>query len=78
MKVIEIKDLVKKYDDLIAVDNINLSIEKGEIYGLLGPNGAGKSTLISIISSLLKQTSGTVKVFGIDTRKNRTFTNIYK
>lgn len=72
MKVIEIKDLVKKYDDLIAVDNINLSIEKGEIYGLLGPNGAGKSTLISIISSLLKQTSGTVKVFGIDTRKNRT------
>ena len=71
MKVIEIKDLVKKYDDLIAVDNINLSIEKGEIYGLLGPNGAGKSTLISIISSLLKQTSGTVKVLGIDTRKSR-------
>lgn len=70
MKVIEIKDLVKKYGDFIAVDNINLSIEKGEIYGLLGPNGAGKSTTISILCSLLFQTSGTVKVLGEDTKKN--------
>lgn len=70
MKVIEIKDLVKKYDDVIAVDNINLSIEEGEIYGILGPNGAGKSTTISLICSLLFPTSGEIKVFGEDIRKN--------
>lgn len=70
MKIIEIKDLVKKYGDLVAVDNINLSIEEGEIYGLLGPNGAGKSTLISVISSLLHPTSGNVKMLGKDIKKN--------
>lgn len=70
MKVIEIKDLVKKYDDNIAVDNINLSIEEGEIYGILGPNGAGKSTTISLICSLLFPTSGEIKIFGEDIRKN--------
>lgn len=70
MKVIEIKNLVKKYDDIIAVDNINLSIEEGEIYGILGPNGAGKSTTISLICSLLFPTSGEIKIFGEDIRKN--------
>ena len=69
MKVIEIKDLVKKYGYNIAVDNVNLSIEEGEIYGILGPNGAGKSTIISIICSLLKPTSGTVKVLEKDMEK---------
>lgn len=71
MKVIEIKDLVKKYGDLVAVDNISLSIEEGEIYGLLGPNGAGKSTLISVLCSLLHPTSGSVKILGEDVKKNR-------
>ena len=70
MKVIEIKDLVKKYDDNIAVDNINLSIEEGEIYGILGPNGAGKSTTISLICSLLFPTSGEIKILGENIRKN--------
>jgi ABC-2 type transport system ATP-binding protein len=70
MKVIEIKDLVKKYEDNIAVDNINLSIEEGEIYGILGPNGAGKSTAISLICSLLFPTSGEIKILGEDIRKN--------
>lgn len=70
MGIIEINDLVKKYGNNIVVDNINLSIEEGEIYGLLGPNGAGKSTTISILCSLLSPTSGSVKLFGIDTRKN--------
>ena len=46
MKAVEIRGLVKKYDDTLAVNNINLNIEEGEIYGLLGPNGAGKSTTI--------------------------------
>lgn len=70
MKVIEMRDLVKKYGDKIAVDNMNLAINEGEIYGLLGPNGAGKSTTISILCSLLSPTSGIVKVLGEDTRKN--------
>ncbi|MGG7144868.1 ABC transporter ATP-binding protein [Clostridium nigeriense] len=70
MKVIEIKDLVKKYDDNIAVDNISLSIEEGEIYGILGPNGAGKSTAISLICSLLFPNSGEIKILGQDIRKN--------
>ena len=70
MKIIEIKDLVKKYDDILAVDNINLSIEEGEIYGILGPNGAGKSTTISLICSLLFPTSGEIKILGKDIRKN--------
>lgn len=70
MKVIEIKNLVKKYEDTVAVDNINFNIEEGEIYGILGPNGAGKSTTISIICSLLNPTTGEVKVLGEDIRKN--------
>lgn len=70
MKAVEIRGLVKKYDDTLAVNNINLNIEEGEIYGLLGPNGAGKSTTISLICSLLHPTSGTIKVLGEDIRKN--------
>lgn len=70
MNVIEIKDLVKKYDNTIAVDNVNLFIEEGEIYGILGPNGAGKSTTISLICSLLHPSSGEIKILGKDIRKN--------
>ena len=70
MKVIEIRDLVKKYGNNIAVDNINLSIDKGEIYGLLGPNGAGKSTTINMLCSLLKPNSGSLKIFGVDVQEH--------
>lgn len=70
MYVIEIKELVKKYGDFLAVDNISINIEKGKIYGLLGPNGAGKSTTINILCGLLKSTSGTIKVNGIDITKS--------
>ncbi|MEW8957001.1 ATP-binding cassette domain-containing protein, partial [Clostridium sp.] len=58
MKVLEIKDLLKKFQELVAVDNINLSVEEGEIYGLLGPNGAGKSTTINLICGLLRKDKG--------------------
>ena len=71
MKVIEIRDLVKKYDDNIAVDNINLSIEEGEIYGILGPNGAGKSTTIKMLTGILYPDSGNIEVLGIDPSKKR-------
>ena len=64
MKVLEIKNLTKKFGDFIAVDNMSLSIEDGEIFGFLGANGAGKSTTINIISGLLRANQGTVEILG--------------
>ena len=55
MSVIEIENLVKKYGDNLAVDNLNLKIEKGRVYGFLGPNGAGKSTTMNIITGYIGQ-----------------------
>lgn len=74
MNIVEIKALTKKFKDIIAVDNISLNIEQGEIYGLLGPNGAGKSTTIKIISGLLKKNKGEVLVLGKNIDKHSTFT----
>jgi len=70
MAAIEIKNLTKKFNDLTAVDNINLEIEKGEIIGLIGPDGAGKTTLLRLLASLLKPSSGSIIVEGIDVAKN--------
>ncbi len=64
--VIEVKGLTKKFDGLIAVDNISFSVRHGEIFGLLGPNGAGKSTTISMLCTILKPTSGIAVVNGYD------------
>jgi ABC-2 type transport system ATP-binding protein len=61
-----IRNLSKKYEDIVALDNINLTIKGGELFGLLGPNGAGKSTMINILSGLLKPTSGSAIVRGFD------------
>lgn len=66
MDAIKIKNLTKKYDKIIAVDKINLTIKKGEIFGLLGPNGAGKTTTLMMLSTLLKPTSGSAIVLGFD------------
>ncbi len=63
---IEIIGLTKKYKDVVAVDNINLTIEDGQLFALLGVNGAGKSTTIKMLSTLLKPTSGTAKINGYD------------
>jgi ABC-2 type transport system ATP-binding protein len=68
--IIELVDLTKKYGSFTAVNNVTLSIHKGEIYGLLGPNGAGKSTTILMILGLTDPTSGSVKVCGIDSTTN--------
>lgn len=73
MKVVNIEGLIKKFGDSVAVDNINLAIEEGEIYGLLGPNGAGKSTTINIICGLLGMNKGTVEILGKDIQKFSTF-----
>jgi ABC-2 type transport system ATP-binding protein len=64
--ILEIKDLTKRYGDLVAVNKISFSIEKGEIFGLLGPNGAGKTTTVEMIEGLRKPDSGQIKICGID------------
>jgi len=69
LKVIEVNNLVKKYNDFTAVDNINFSVDEGEVFGFLGPNGAGKSTTIKILSTLLKLTSGEAYLNGYDVQK---------
>lgn len=69
--MIELINLTKKYDNFTAVDNLNLTIETGEFFGLLGPNGAGKTTTISLLSTLLLPTEGTILINGQPlTRKN--------
>lgn len=65
-QVIVLSGLTKKYGQFTAVDNLNLCIRKGEIFGLLGPNGAGKSTTILMMLGLTDPTSGTVEVCGIN------------
>ena len=64
--VIELTGLTKKYGDFTAVNDLNLQIRKGEIFGLLGPNGAGKSTTILMMLGLTEPTTGSVKVCDID------------
>ncbi len=67
---IETKSLTKSFGDVIAVNNISLSVESGEIFGFLGPNGAGKSTTIMILTTLLKPTSGQALISGFDVKTN--------
>ncbi len=62
--VIKIENLVKRYNELVAIDHFNLEIHEGEIFGLLGPNGSGKTTTINCILSLLSFDKGTIEVFG--------------
>jgi len=66
VNAVETFDLVKRFGDLTAVDGINLSIQKGELFGFLGPNGAGKTTAIKMLITLLKPTSGRATVAGFD------------
>lgn len=71
--MIEIKNLSKKYKtaDEYAVKDLSLNIQEGEIFGLLGPNGAGKTTLISMLTSLLKPTSGSFSIDGLNFQENK-------
>ncbi len=64
MSMIEIRNLVKRYKDTVALDHLNLDIEEGEIFGLLGPNGSGKTTAINCLLALLKFDKGSIKIFG--------------
>lgn len=67
--MLTIENLTKQYGKFVAVDHMNLHIEKGEIFGFVGPNGAGKTTTMRIICGLLKATSGSVTVDGVDAIK---------
>ena len=64
--MIEVKELVKKYGNHLAVDHLSFQLESGKIYGLLGPNGAGKSTTMNIMTGYLGATEGSVLIDGHD------------
>jgi ABC-2 type transport system ATP-binding protein len=64
--LIETHNLIKRYGDKIAVNNVSFEVQAGEVFGFLGPNGAGKTTTIKMIVGLLQPTSGTIKVAGYD------------
>jgi ABC-2 type transport system ATP-binding protein len=67
---VELKGVVKRYNEILAVDNVDLTIKVGEIFGLLGPNGSGKSTTMKMLLGLVQPDSGSVTVLGIDVQKD--------
>ena len=67
--ILQVRDLVKRYDQVVAVDHLSLDVNEGEIFGLLGPNGAGKTTTIRIIMDIFKADEGHVPVLGRDPGK---------
>ncbi|MGH2893970.1 MAG: ABC transporter ATP-binding protein, partial [Solirubrobacteraceae bacterium] len=69
MSVIAVKDLVHRYDELVAVGGLSFDVAAGEVVALLGPNGAGKTTTLEILEGYLAPTSGTVSVLGADPRR---------
>jgi ABC-2 type transport system ATP-binding protein len=71
--LIETRNLVKRYGDKVAVNNVSFNVFGGEVFGFLGPNGAGKTTTIKMIVGLLQPTSGTVKVAGYDVQTQPLF-----
>jgi ABC-2 type transport system ATP-binding protein len=68
--MIVINNLIKKFEDVTAVDNLNLTIYEGELFSLLGPNGAGKTTTVNILNGIIKPTSGNAIIAGFDVTKN--------
>ncbi|MCU0821630.1 MAG: ABC transporter ATP-binding protein [Spirochaetes bacterium] len=69
-KIIEVKNLIKKFNGFSAVDEISFSVSKGEFMGFLGPNGAGKTTTIRMLYGFSPPTGGTLNIFGMDIKKN--------
>lgn len=71
-KIIEMKNLSKDFKEVKAVDNLNLNVYRGDVFGFLGPNGAGKSTTIRMMLSLIRPTEGTIKIFNKSISNHRT------
>jgi ABC-2 type transport system ATP-binding protein len=67
---VDIRGVTKSYNEIVAVNNINLSIETGEIFALLGPNGSGKSTTLKMLLGLVPPTAGSISVLGLDVSKD--------
>jgi ABC-2 type transport system ATP-binding protein len=67
---VELKGVTKRYNEILAVNNINLSIYSGEIFALLGPNGSGKSTTLKMLLGLVQPTAGEISVLGLDVKKD--------
>lgn len=76
--IIETKNLTKEYNGTYAVKNVNMTVEKGKIYGLLGKNGAGKTTTMCMLLGLIKPSNGIIKLFGMDAQNKKNKTEIYK
>jgi ABC-2 type transport system ATP-binding protein len=70
MSVVKCINLSKKYDDILALNEVNLTIERGEFFGLLGPNGAGKTTLLKILTGQLRTTKGEAEILGMNIENN--------
>lgn len=68
--ILEVKDLYKKYGDLVAVDHISFEVQKEEIFGILGPNGAGKTSTLEMIETLRPIDGGEIRIDGLNVRKN--------
>lgn len=66
---IEVSNLTKRYDDLLAVNHISFKVTKGEIFGFLGPNGAGKTTTIRMLTGVIKPDNGMASILGYDVLK---------
>lgn len=69
--IIEVKNLTKDFKDVLAVNDLSFSVEAGQVHGFLGQNGAGKSTTIRMLLTLIKPTSGSIEIFGLNLQKNR-------
>ncbi|MFJ9412413.1 ABC transporter ATP-binding protein [Streptomyces sp. NPDC101393] len=72
MPVIEVRKLRKKYGDRVAVDDVSLHVEEGEVFGILGPNGAGKTTTVECIEGLRRYDGGEISVMGLDPHRDKT------
>ncbi|MBS3945400.1 MAG: ABC transporter ATP-binding protein [Melioribacter sp.] len=70
-QIIEVRGLTKKFKNITAVNNLDLNVYRGDVFGFLGPNGAGKSTTIRMLLSLIKPTSGSIKIFGYSIKEKR-------
>ena len=72
MPIIEVEGLHKRYGDAVAVDEVSLTVEEGEVFGILGPNGAGKTTIVECLIGLRRPDRGQVRVLGLDPQRDGT------